>query len=418
MKDTIFNTLGLEDLALDTPVTEAEVIASAAAMNAEPDETVAIIELDAEVGRVAESGQLVLEVADRLETFTREAEIHIRENTLTPAVVAIYSDVVRSEVSRVDAEPVTASLETYGSLRVAMESHVTSVKDRLKKLYEWLKQIILAVKDSIRTFFKTLFSANGRLLKTAEHYHKLSRHMNNSIRRSAPINATFKPPVAGLSFRGKFDGESLYSGLRASKVEMDDIIKSIGQSSKGTHEAVLKLITNFITGTEHPSKKSDYVFDAETFLDDFQKPYQGKLVVGDVAAVEYTVGLHRSYRFLPQGPIPHVPDAIPVPAMDDISSVLEANIALIKGFGDFEHVISLVEKHQDEMLHSLQKAISFKAESGVDFPHMREMSTICQRNFAIDIQRLANFFYRIAVGANEYARVAIRQYPAAVPLMR
>jgi hypothetical protein len=417
MTKTVFTTLGLEDLELDAPVTDAEVVASADAMNAVPDETVAVIELDAEVGRIAESGQVILEVADRLETFTREAEIHIRENTLTPAVVAIYADTARSELSRVDAEPVTASLEGYGSLRLAMESHVGTVKDRLRKIYEWFRQIVIAVKEAINSFFKTLFSANDRLLKTAEFYHKVSRNMNNSVRRSAPVVASFKPPLDRLVFRGKFDAEAVHNGLRHTREEMHDIIKSVGDSSRATHEAVLALIGDFIATAEHPIRERKMQFDEDTFLNDYAKPYQGKLMLGDLAVVEYAIGLHRSYRFLQQGPATPVPESIPVPTMDDISAILESNIALIKGFSEFERVLSIVEKHQDEMLHSLQKAISYKADTGVEFPHLREMSTICQRNYAIDVQRLANFFYRVAVASNEYCRMAIRHYPGAVPLM-
>jgi hypothetical protein len=396
--------LGLEDLEI-APVFTPEQVEAAETTLATPSENEQSIYVDLdEVGTIVQSGQAVIEVSERLEQFANQADEQIRVGNYSPQVVEVFTTGVQNEISRVD-DTVLPSVESYGSNRVALESAVKTVREKITELQAWLSKIIARIVEAVKRLWKRFTDeferAKAEAVKRAAQAHQLIESRN------------LTPHTDKLTFIPRYLGHGTDHSPRG---VLSGLEKTITEAAKIPHTVLL-------TARNYESSLARVTKEAEQNVVPLEKITRMPIVSignehvlsGDTVVKMETLG-GKAQLTVKHAAGGTTPVETPTPQVSEIDAIARDVITLINRLGDWKHTsdeLDGIAKRQIEDVQKLVPAITARTgdEQAKHLAQYQHLLNAAARNFEVDLTLHAlHAVYSIVKAANEYTRLALANY--------
>lgn len=395
--------LGLEDLETSPEFTPEQVTAAEATLDSGAGIQSIYAQFDA-VGSMTESGQVVLEVTDRLEQFAEQADEQIRVGNYSPQVVEVFTTGAQNELARVEEDESLPAIESFGSNRVALESNLQTVKDKIKALYEWFLKTIARIRQALVDLFHRLNNEFARVKARAIKFASLARALMDKHARSPRVaKMTFNPTRLGHGSDHSTHG--IITGLNLTYKDIPEIARDAVNVGGLYRDEIVQLAKRAETELLPVDvvTRPHVEFHSEVHVLSGGTTAQFKDMSGRIALIISHVDKEKTVDI--STPTPVEIDAIARTVVSVIERVEEWHSLLPK----FEAFLTDQSKAFVALKHSYDK-IADDSKMGY-IAQLNRFTVQASRDFQIDLEvHGIRAVLEIAHAANEFTRIALSRY--------
>lgn len=403
--------LGLEDLEISPEFTPEQVTAAEATLNSNGGIQSIYAQFD-EVGTMAASGQVVLEVTDRLEQFAEQADEQIRVGNYTPQVVEVFTTATQNELSRIDETDSLPSVESFGSNRVALEANVQTVKDRIKSLYEWFLKAVARIRAALAALWHRLWDEFERAKATAITRAAQAKSLIGKDDTSKHIGGGVKSKYGEVSFNSTHLGSGSDHSVSSIMTGLNETLKAIPDVAKGTLD-VAKNYSAAITAIVKRAETELLPVDSITRLKVTLYGHEYKLSGG--TTMQYKDLSGRVTLYVTPGPAGSVVEvATPKPTeIDAVARTVVSVIGQLEGWRTTLPKLAELAMEQEKAVHVLEASITTtsddtKANYAAQFSRILVQA---KRDFQTELTvHGARAVLEIVHAANEFTRRSLANY--------
>lgn len=399
MKHLKKNMLGMEDHELTVMEIPAADEAAIAAQT--PIAVVEIIDEAKEISEIDQTGRLLTEVANDLETVVEDIQEIAERGNVT---VEAYGALVRRATSHLGSVGETlefSSLESTGSLRASTESLGASVIEKLKKFWQGVINAFHAVKSRIVNFIKTITDSNMQLRLKAQ------RLVNSSAAAATHFVGGRKPKVTEikvsgkyLSIGGKVDGHGVEVGLRDTIRKIHSALPHIEEAAADLERRVKVAISKL---------KHDHTAKVTVDAPSHNSGLKLGPLLGDYKLVMEQTDNHAYFALKrPEKPLEAVDVDTPLPNV--VHSVATEIVHLTGLVEEVRATLEKVSKLADVQMAEVNALITTIGADTEVPASVRNVIYVARQNFAVDLTAILSYLNLVGSAACVFCARAVHSY--------